>query len=75
VSGPYRQQGGAPDGRSVSGLSRVGFDPASDLALADSGAWIWKSDNRALHDYVRGYFAARDEDDVSEATIARSAQG
>jgi hypothetical protein len=44
------------------GLTRVGFDPASDLALADNGAWMWNSDNRALYDYVRGYFAARDED-------------
>ena len=44
------------------GLSRVGFDPANDLALADNGAWMWNSDNRALHDYLWRYFAARDED-------------
>lgn len=38
------------------------FDPATDIALDDEGAWRWNSDKPGLHEYVRCYFASRRED-------------
>ena len=38
------------------------FDPATDLALSGSGSWMWNTDKPQLHQYVRCYFANRDED-------------
>ncbi|MET0165151.1 MAG: hypothetical protein ABW318_09120 [Vicinamibacterales bacterium] len=38
------------------------FDPFADIAVDDGGVWRWSSDKRAMHDYVRDYFAARRED-------------
>jgi hypothetical protein len=44
------------------GLRPFDFDPARDLALADSGAWRWNSYKPDLHRYVADYFVARRED-------------
>jgi len=52
------------------GLSAIGFDPSSDLALTDNGLWRWATDRPDLHGYVRDYFVARDED--SQAVEAGS---
>ena len=44
------------------GLEPFQFDPYSDIAVDDTGAWRWNSDKPAMHDYVRGYFMSRRED-------------
>lgn len=44
------------------GLSRFQFDPAADIAIGDQGGWRWNSSKPQMHDYVRGYFAGRNED-------------
>jgi hypothetical protein len=46
----------------VERLEPFEFDPFTDIALDDNGAWRWSSDKPAMHEYVRGYFAARKED-------------
>jgi hypothetical protein len=38
------------------------FDPARDIAVAEHGAWRWNSNKTEMHEYVRNYFAVRDED-------------
>lgn len=38
------------------------FDPASDIALDESGCWRWSSDKPAMHAYMKEYFAGRRED-------------
>jgi hypothetical protein len=43
-------------------LKPFAFDPATDIALADSGAWRWASDKPGLHHFMRDYFASRRED-------------
>jgi hypothetical protein len=43
-------------------LSSLGFDPYADVQIGANGAWFWKSDKPPLHDYLRDYFAGRDED-------------
>lgn len=43
-------------------LAQLGFDPATDIALDDSGAWRWNSDKPALHQYICEYLASRRED-------------
>jgi len=44
------------------GLRPHDFDPATDIALDERGAWRWNTDKPAMHEYVRDYFAARRED-------------
>jgi hypothetical protein len=52
-------------------LAFFDFDPATDIALDESGCWRWNSAKPALHDYVRGYFVSRNEDlSVPEASLA-----
>jgi hypothetical protein len=46
----------------VERLEPFEFDPFTDIALDESGAWRWSSDKNEMHEYVRGYFAARKED-------------
>lgn len=41
------------------------FDPATDIALNEEGAWEWSSDKKELHDSVARYFDSRREDDPS----------
>jgi hypothetical protein len=45
------------------GLDRFHFDPFRDIAIDHNGAWRWNSDKPEMHDYVRGYFASRSEDE------------
>ena len=44
------------------GLRRFEFDPYRDIALDENFAWRWNSDKSEMHDYVRSYFASRQED-------------
>jgi hypothetical protein len=44
------------------GLQRFQFDPHTDLALDENGAWRWNSNKYEMHDYLRSYFASRLED-------------
>lgn len=43
-------------------LARYGFAPATDVAAADGGPWVWASDKPDMHAFVRRYFDARRED-------------
>ncbi len=43
-------------------LARFGFDPFTDLALSETGCWRWNSEKPAMHEYLRDYFALRNED-------------
>ena len=43
-------------------LAALGFNPFTDIALEGSGCWRWNSEKPDLHEYVRNYFAARNED-------------
>jgi hypothetical protein len=45
-------------------LAKYGFDPFADIAIDRNGCWRWNSDKPGLHDYMRSYFAARNEDGV-----------
>lgn len=38
------------------------FDPNTDIALNEEGAWEWSSDKKELHDSVAHYFDGRQED-------------
>ena len=44
------------------GMRPFGFDPFTDVAVDDGGCWRWSSDKSTLHQYVRDYFASRNED-------------
>jgi hypothetical protein len=43
-------------------LSRLGFDPLTDIALSDGGCWRWSSYKPELHAYLNQYFLSRRED-------------
>ncbi len=43
-------------------LKQFGFDPFTDIAIADNGCWRWSSGEVEMHDYVRSYFDSRRED-------------
>jgi len=43
-------------------LAALGFDPLTDIAVSDTGCWRWNSNKPELHEYVRNYFASRNED-------------
>jgi hypothetical protein len=45
-------------------LAKYGFDPYTDIALDARGCWQWNSEKPGLHDYMRSYFASRNEDGV-----------
>ncbi len=47
------------------GLKRFHFDPFTDIAVGANGCWRWNSDKPDLHEYVRNYFASRNEDGVA----------
>ena len=49
-------------GRRQQDLAALGFDPFTDIAVSDSGCWRWNSNKPDLHEYVRSYFASRNED-------------
>ena len=44
------------------GLQRFQFDPYTDVAIKENGAWQWNTDKQEMHEYVRSYFASRKED-------------
>lgn len=44
------------------GLTEFAFDPYSDIAIDESGAWRWSSEKLPMHRYVREYFESRRED-------------
>ena len=46
-------------------LAELGFDPFTDIAVDANGCWRWNSDKPDLHEYVRSYFASRNEDGVA----------
>jgi hypothetical protein len=46
-------------------LAALGFDPLTDLVLDAAGCWRWNSDKPNLHEYVRSYFASRNEDGLA----------
>jgi hypothetical protein len=52
-----RQKGSARDG-----FRCFEFDPAVDRAIDANGSWRWNTDKPDMHDYIRGFFAARRED-------------
>jgi hypothetical protein len=43
-------------------FQRFQFDPYTDVAIEENGAWRWNTDKQEMHEYVRGYFASRRED-------------
>ncbi len=43
-------------------LAEFGYDPVADIAIGADGPWRWASDKPAMHDYLKAYFASRDED-------------
>jgi hypothetical protein len=43
-------------------FAQFDFDPQQDLSHDQHGVWQWASDKPAMHDYVRQYFAGRQED-------------
>jgi hypothetical protein len=47
----------------IEGLRQFEFDPFTDIAIDQNGAWTWNSNKHELHDYVRAYFAGRREDE------------
>jgi hypothetical protein len=43
------------------GVKNEGYDPATDIRIAENGCWEWASDKPELHRYVKQYFDARKE--------------
>ncbi|HEY2826004.1 MAG TPA: hypothetical protein VGJ04_00260 [Pirellulales bacterium] len=43
-------------------FAQFAFDPSTDLALDENGVWRWNSNKPQMHQYLREYFASRDED-------------
>lgn len=43
-------------------FQRFAFDPGRDIKLDDNGIWRWASDKAAMHEWVRRFFASRNED-------------
>jgi hypothetical protein len=56
-------------------FARFGFDPTVDLARDRHGAWRWNSDKPEMHQYLRDYFAGRQEDGPGGASAEASATG
>jgi hypothetical protein len=44
------------------GLQPFQFDPDTDIAIAENGAWRWNTDKHKMHEYIRSYFVSRQED-------------
>jgi hypothetical protein len=49
-------------GNRYDGFGRFDFDPYKDIRPAGNGCWSWATDKCEMHDHVRRYFAAREED-------------
>jgi len=52
----------------LAGFARLDFDPFSDVALRHDGCWRWSSEKPELHEYVKSYFFARNEDSLSSSS-------
>lgn len=48
------------------GIECFRYDPAKDIRVGPGGAYLWSSDKPGLHNYLRDYFAGRDEDGVGQ---------
>ena len=46
----------------LEGLQPFQFNPYTDIAIGEGGSWRWNSDKPEMHQYVRKYFASRQED-------------
>ena len=44
------------------GLQCFQFDPCTDVAIEENGAWRWNTDKQEMHEHVHAYFAERRED-------------
>lgn len=44
-------------------LLALGFDPATDVRIGETGCWEWASDKPDLHGWARRYFVERREDE------------
>ena len=44
------------------GLQAYHFDPFTDIALDASGCWRWNTQKPEMHEFIRQYFVARQED-------------
>lgn len=44
------------------GFQEFQFDPYTDIAIDQNGAWRWNTEKPKMHEYVRRYFASRKED-------------
>jgi hypothetical protein len=53
-------------------LKRLNFDPYADIQVDKNGAFRWSSEKPALHQFLKWYFASRDEDSEEALTGARS---
>jgi hypothetical protein len=53
-------------------FARFGFDPTTDIALDDHGAWRWNGAKSAMHDYLRSDIAGRQEDDATPDNLVRA---
>ncbi|MCW5978533.1 MAG: hypothetical protein KIT09_10670 [Bryobacteraceae bacterium] len=61
-------------GRCHEELRDLGFDPYTDIAMTDQGAWRWCTDKPELHARLREYFHSREEDaEPSSSAAARRA--
>ena len=49
------------------GFRQFNFDPFEDIAVSAAGDWQWNSDKPAMHEYLRQYFALRNEDGTRRA--------
>jgi hypothetical protein len=56
-------------------LAEFGFDPVTDLRLAESGCWEWNSDKPDLHQWAIDYFDLRQEDGYAPAERQPSRAG
>jgi hypothetical protein len=44
------------------GFTVFDFDPYADIAIGESGCWVWSTAKHDLHEHVSRYFRARRED-------------
>jgi len=50
-------------------FARFNFDPDTDLALDENGAWRWNSSKPEMHQFIRDYFAGRQEDNTAVESV------
>jgi hypothetical protein len=42
-------------------IAAPGFDPGEDISVAENGVWRWGPNKPEMHDYLKAYFASRQE--------------